>query len=458
MTGANATGTVPAAWSAPRPGLDSLPLLLHLVGVYTAVPLLLPGGIEFPVAATLVTVPLLLAINAPRVRVTHLAWLAGLVGVAAATVFLAPQAGAYLGARTKGLVLWTYSLVCAYALTLEVTRWPREHLARLMLGFSLVLLAGCLLEIAGLLRPISDAFRRAAFPTGALEFRARDLEIAGFERPRLFVSEPSDVAKFLLLTSFAYVTLSTSRFRHAVGLGLCVAATAVTRSPIAVLLLPLQALVIMLGRPLVPAPRVFSRPLAAAVLVAAAVFASGFAAALLSSRIVEAAEGRDASSVIRIIVPVVTAWEALNASPWWGAGISGTESIEGSIELGFELAGIAALADPTSMDSEMSIANHVGNAFWLHWINLGLIGGLVSIWLMAALMQSLGVRRLWFAFGAIFVFAQTMGAAHAPYFWSFVGLSIALSWHLDSTGLLELRQPPTSKDAVDLQQAPASRV
>jgi hypothetical protein len=396
--------------------------------------------------------------NAPRVRVTHLAWLAGLVGIAAVTVFLAPQAGAYLGPRAKGLVLWAYSLVCAYALILEMTRWPREHLARLMLGFSLILLAGCVLEVAGLLRPISDAFRRAAFPTGALVFRARDLEIAGFERPRLFVSEPSDVAKFLLLISFAYVTLSTSRFRHAVGLGLCVAATALTRSPIAVLLLPLQALVMVLGRPLIPGRRLMSRPLAATVLVVAAVLATAFATALLASRIQQAAEGRDASSVIRVVAPVVIAWETLNASPWWGAGISGTESIEEAIVAGFELAGIAALADPAALNSEMTLANLVGNAFWLHWINFGLLGGLLALWLLRGLMHSLGIKRLWFAFGAMLVFSQTMGGAHAPYFWSFVGLSIALSWHLDSTGLLELRDRTAAENAVDLEQAPTARI
>lgn len=458
MIGAQVNRTAPTAAPWPRPGLDSLPLLIHLVGIYIAAPLVLPGGLEFPVVTTLVTVPLLLAINAPRVRVSHLGWLAGLVGLAAVTVVLAPQAGAYFGPRVKGLVLWAYSLVCAYALILEVTRWPREYIARLMLGFSLVLLAGCLLEVSGLLRPVSDAFRRVAFPTGALVFRARDLEIAGFERPRLFVSEPSDVAKFLLLTSFAYVSLSASRFRHAVGLGLCVVATALTRSPIAVLLLPLQGLVMALGRPLVPGPRPMSRPLAAVVLVVAAVLVTGFATALLADRIQQAAEGRDASSVIRVVAPVVIAWETLNASPWWGAGISGTESIEQSIVLGFELAGIATLADPTALNSEMKLANLVGNAFWLHWINFGLLGGLLAIWLLRGLMRSFGITRLWFAFGAIFVFSQTMGGAHAPYFWSFVGLSIAISWHLDSTGLLELRTRATAEDAVDLEQTPAARI
>jgi hypothetical protein len=443
--------------AGPR-GLEALPLLLHLVGFYLAFPLVLPGGIEFPMAMSLVTVPLLLVLNATAMRVQHLAWLLGLAAVAALTLLLAPQPVAFLVPRFRGLVLWVYSLACAYALLLELQRWPRERLARLMLGFALTLLVGCVLEIVGLLRPWSNAFRDLAYPAGALSFRYRDLEIAGFERPSLFTSEPSDVAKFLLLTSFGYVAASTHRLRHLVGLALCIAATTVTRSPIVILLLPLQALLLLAGRPLVAEPRMISRPMAGVALLLAAVLASGFVASLLAGRIQQAMEGRDASSTVRIAVPVVTAWETLQISPWWGAGISGTESIEDSIVLGFELVGIASLADPEAMNSETRLANLIGNAFWLHWINLGLLGGTIAIGLLAGLMHSLGTRRRLLAFAVIFVFAQTMGGAHAPYFWSFVAMAIGLAWHLDATGMLELRGSRAMEETVGLQQPSGPRI
>ncbi len=437
---------------ARRSGLDSLPLIAHLVGLYLAVPLVLPGGIELPVVTTVVTAPLLIAMNATHVRISHVAWLTGLVAVAGLTLLLAPHPGAFLLPRTRGLLLWSYSIVVAYALALEMLQWRRERLAKLMLVFTLAVLAGCVLEIIGLLRPVSDAFRGIAFPAYPVDFRERDLLIAGFERPLLFTSEPSDVAKFLLLTSFAYVVLSTSRTKHFVGLGLCVAATALTRSPIAVLLLPLQALVFALGGPLVTVPRWASRPVTLAGLAILAILASGVVASLLAARIGQAAEGGDTSSIIRIVAPVAIAFETLKASPWWGAGISGTESIEESIVAGFGMAGIAAMTDPEALDPRQPIANMVSNAFWLHWINLGLLGGLVAIWLLLGLMKSLGVGRVWFALGAIFVFSQTMGAAHGPYFWSFVAACIALAWHLDSSVLLELRWAKPLDDTVGLKQ------
>jgi hypothetical protein len=451
-------GAYPGLEHARRTGLDSLPLIAHLVGLYLAVPLVIPGGVELPVVTTLVTAPLLIAMNAPHVRFSHIAWLIGLIVVAGLTLLMAPHPGAFLLPRTKGLLLWSYSIVVAYALALEMLQWRRERLAQLMLVLALAVLAGCVLEIVGLLRPVSDAFRGIAFPAHPVDFRERDLLIAGFERPLLFTSEPSDVAKFLLLTSFAYVALSTSRAKHFVGLGLCIAATALTRSPIAILLLPLQALVLALGGPLVAVSRWASRPVTLTALATLAVLASGVVASLLAARIGQAVEGGDASSIIRIVAPVAIAWETLNASPWWGAGISGTESIEESIVVGFELTGIAALAESEVLDPRTTLANMVGNAFWLHWINLGLLGGLVAIWLLRGLMKSLGVRRVWFAFGAIFVFSQTMGAAHGPYFWSFVAACIALAWHLDSSVLLELRRARPVEDAVDLKQPSGASV
>ena len=221
---------------------------------------------------------------------------------------------------------------------------------------------------------------------------------------------------------------------------------------IAMLLLPLQALLLAFGRPLLPAPRLLSRPLAGSALVVAGVVAAGLLAVLLAGRIAQAIEGRDSSTVMRLGVPVVTAWETLQISPWWGAGISGTESVEDSIVLAFQLVGIASLADPEAMNSETTLSNLIGNAFWLHWINFGLLGGVIVLGLLAGLMRSLGVRRRLFAFAVIFVFAQTMGGQHAPYFWSFVAMAIGFAWHLDGTGLLELRAARPVEKAVGLEQ------
>jgi hypothetical protein len=438
--GAGVRLTAAALPGAPVPADRLWLVVFHLVNVYLAVPLPLGGGTYFPVAALLVSTPLLLALNWARLDVRAVGWWLVLVGAAAATLFLAPRPGEFFGARLNGLVLWTFSTLSAYALVVELAHWPREQIARVMLYFSVGIVVGCLLEIFAGLRPISDAFRSVAFPTGDLVFRARDLEIAGFERPKLFTSEPSDVAKFFTLSTFVWVALSRWPARHLVGALLCVVGTALTRSPIVILLLPLQAVLLVIGRPLSKGPRLFSRPLIGAAVVVLAIGATGAAGLLLAARISQAAAGQDASSVIRVVAPVVIAAETLVASPWWGAGISGTESIEEAIVAGSELSGIASLADPLAQGSDMTLANQIGNAFWLHWINLGLIGGLIAIVALRQFMRSVGARRTLLGFATIFVFANTMGAAHAPYFWAFVAMCIVVAAQLDAVGPLEWRE------------------
>lgn len=427
----------PAASPGNEPSVERMWLVLfHLFSVYLAVPLPLGAGVYFPVAALLITTPLLLALNWSRLPTASTGWWIVLVASAALTLFFAPRPGEFFFARLNGLVLWTFSTLSAYALIVELVHWPRERIARVMLYFSVAILIGCLLEVFGGLRPISDAFRSVAFPAGEARWRDRDLEIAGFERPKLFTSEPSDVAKFFTLATFVWVALSRWPGRHPVGALLCVAGTALTRSPIVILLLPLQALLLALGQPLMKGPRLLSRPLVAAVVVVLAIGATGAGALLLAARISQAASGEDASSLIRIVAPVAIAAETLVASPWWGAGISGTESVEEAIVAGYELAGIASLVDGAAEASDVVLANQVNNAFWLHWINLGLLGGLIALAALRQFMLSLGARRTLLAFAAVFVFANTMGAAHAPYFWAYVAMCIVVAAHLDALGPL----------------------
>jgi hypothetical protein len=412
---------------------------LHLLGVYLAVPLPGPGGFEFPVATMLVTVPALLALNLDRMRSRHLFPMVALVSVALLTVILAPQAGPFLAARLKGLVQWTWSIVSAYALVLELSRWSRADLARLLGGFAAAILAGSVLENYAGLRAVSNVFRRLVFSSAQFEWLTRDIEIVGMLRPRLFTSEPSDVAKFFALATFGWIALSTSRYRHATGVAMALVGFWLIRSPIVLLVVPLQALLMLLGRPLATAPMPLSKPLKVTFLLAVVAVGSALAVALLAVRVQALVSGAEPSAIIRIAAPVIVAWQTLGASPVWGAGISGTESIADIIVNAYTLFGLAKFADPMLTGAHMTVSNLITNAFWLHWINFGLFGGLLAILALAWWMRALGVRRRLLAFLVIFVFAQTMGAEHGPYFWAFVAVTLSVCRHLDEFGPVRVR-------------------
>ena len=80
----------------------------------------------------------------------------------------------FLPRRTNGLIQLTYSLIIGYALFLTVTQASRRQIAGLFLSFSLVILAGCLLEVYAGLRPVSDAVRNVLYSKGVYENDLRD--------------------------------------------------------------------------------------------------------------------------------------------------------------------------------------------------------------------------------------------------------------------------------------------
>ena len=437
------------AQPAPADRIDAgryLLVALHIVGVYLAVPLRFPGGFEFPVATMLFTVPLLLAINLPRVRSQHLYPMIALVGVAFLTVVFAPQAAEFFGSRFKGLVQWTWSMVGAYALFLELSRWSRAEFARLLGGASVAILVGCVLENYGGLRGVSNTFRHLVFVSVQYEWLSRDYEIVGMLRPRLFTSEPSDVGKFFAIVAFGWIALSTSRYRHATGAVLAMAGFFLIRSPIVLIVVPLQAALLVLGRPLATGLMPLSKPLKVTLMLAALVAGSVIAVALLTARVQALMSGAEPSAVIRIAAPVIVAWEVIGVSPVWGAGISGTESISDIIVDAYTVFGLAKFADPMLTGEHMTVANLITNAFWLHWINFGLLGGVLAFLALVWWMQALGVRRKLLAFLVIFAFSQTMGAEHGPYFWAYVALILSICRHLDEFGPVRVRFVPAAVD------------
>jgi hypothetical protein len=274
------------------------------------------------------------------------------------------------------------------------------------------------------------------------EWLARDIEIVGMLRPRLFTSEPSDVAKFFTITTFGWIALSTSRYRHAMGPLLTIAGFFLIRSPIVLLVVPLQAVLLTLGRPLATGPMPLSKPLKASVLLVVVSAVTFVAAALLLARVQALISGAEPSAIIRIAAPVIVAGQTVLMSPVWGAGISGTESIADIIVNAYTLFGLAKFADPMLTGEHMTVSNLITNAFWLHWINFGLFGGLLAVFALAWWMKALGIRRRLLAFVVIFAFAQTMGAEHGPYFWAYVALILAICRHLDEFGPVRLRFVP----------------
>lgn len=108
---------------------------------------------------------LLLALNTSQIHKQHGWLLLGLAGLSLLGVAINYGDGAEM-ARIKGAVQLLYSIVIAYGLFLELKGWGRERVAKLFWVISLLLVAGCALELFTVFKDWSDSFRNHVFEPG----------------------------------------------------------------------------------------------------------------------------------------------------------------------------------------------------------------------------------------------------------------------------------------------------
>ena len=101
-----------------------------------------------------------------------------------------------------------------------MTQANRHQIARLFLGFVLVILIGCLLETYGGFRPISDAVRKIIYSKGVYENDLRDILFYNRVRPKFFASEPASVTFCYTLFGFLWLVISPWRWKFLAYLGL----------------------------------------------------------------------------------------------------------------------------------------------------------------------------------------------------------------------------------------------
>jgi len=135
---------------------------------------------------------------------------------------------------------------------------------------------------------------------------------------------------------------------------------------------------------------------------------------VLSARIAAMSAG-EGSTIMRVVAPPLITFDVLKEYPMWGAGITGKEMVADKVF--YRLRDDFELTYITNIDQ---VVDMVTNAFWLHWIYLGLFGGILMVWAIHQLMKALGVKHYWYCFLLIIIFGQTMGAYVGPRTWTII--------------------------------------
>jgi hypothetical protein len=328
----------------------------------------------------------------------------------------------FLPRRFNGLIQLTYSLTVGYGLFLAMTQASRRQIATLFLTWSLIILAGCLLENYAGLRPVSDAVRHVLYSSGIYENDARDVIFYHRIRPKFFASEPAGVTFCYALFTFIWMAVSPWRWKIPLYIVLFGLGTFAMPGPTLMLML-LLVLPYMLflasrrGGKLDYGRAV--RVLCIAVLALGAFVVVG--KSLFSARLNEASSGNDPSFFYRVQGPFLAAMDMARIYPLAGAGLTGEPFIEREVvNIYVRSPDYSARWEVVTPATELLI-----NYFWLHWIYLGVFWGLILVAGVTAWLIVLGTPSPAFCWVVWAILGQASGAYVGPKCWAVLFLAAA---------------------------------
>jgi len=356
----------------------------------------------------------------------------------------------FVGEKLLGLMQTMVSITAGVLLVKLIGRLRKERVANILLIGSVILVAGAFLEVVGLLRGTSDAFRNVAYAQGGYEVYAddvRDLSLTGFTRPKFFTSEPSLLGIGFLVFVNSWLLLSYTRKNLLVAGAMTLVLLALTGSPVLVLsMMASTAIVVYSEKQWIKA----MIPIGGALLIGSlganlllpelfgkvtsrlsAIFAIDLGHAFALSNLLAPTLASDSFGA-RIVIPLITLVEVMRSSPLFGVGISGKEVIE-------RYAGLP-------LQPQEALGNNNVTTLFVY---LGLIGAVLFVGIFVGYLRRNTFKLRQFMLLAVLVatLSLSMGGFETSRYWGYVFLLIGVMKKKDeqnNTGY-SLHIPSTSQ-------------
>jgi len=400
--------------------IDHALVLLALVGIYLEVAIRLSPTVPIPSFLAGIAGLTLIWRRRNDFSSRQFAALLSVVVVFLASILVAPGVE-FLPKRFTGFVQLVYSLVIGFALYLTVLRGDRGVLSAMLLCFCLVILAGCILETYTGFRAISDMVRNRLYDRGVYESDLRDLLYYGTVRPKFFTSEPSAVTFSFSLFALTWFLITEHRYRMLVFTGLVAGGILIIPGPTTLLAAILAGLSLVILPDRGGGNRILRRLALAGTALVALVAVGVLGSSVYAERIDSILSGSDPSFFFRILGPALVGLEVIWEYPWTGVGLTAENSAR---EMAMNVfVGSSAYSANWKFENMSEVLT---NYFWLHWIYLGLIFGILALLAITFWLRTLGVRHLAFCFLVWAVFGQASGAYVGPKTWIVLMLTAAV--------------------------------
>ncbi len=406
------------AWSEPfRPQkldlLDCGLVILFLVGLYLGVAIQITEKVPLTCAPSGFAGLWMLWRRRNEIRQSHLAGLLLVLLVFLGSILSADDVN-WLGKRTTGLLQLTYSIVIAYGMFLTLVRADRSQIAAILLTFCLAIIAGCALEQWGGLRPLSDFVRGKLYNNGYIyDADLRDEILYGRIRPKLFTSEPSAVTFAYTHYCAVWLAVSAWRYKYLVYCGLLGLAIIVLPGPTLMLMLLLATpyLLFLAGGERRNSPSRMAGAIVISGLVILVAYVGG--KVLFAERLHDLQSGKDASFFYRFTGPMLVAFDMFKHHPWAGSGLTGEPYIADRV--------LSVFMNSASFQSAWKIpkvADVLTNYFWLHWIYLGAVWGVIVLATLSVWLRMLGAVSILYCWAVWTVLGQASGSYVGPKTWA----------------------------------------
>ena len=385
--------------------IRALLLVLVSVSVYTSIPLLSGGRLLVPSVATVALGPILLFLAWRAVTTADKVFLAKITFVLLLSMAFSPGYE-HLQGKFLGLVQCCMGIGVAVLVVRLMQQTRFQVLERTLLVLWCLILIGCVLEIAGITREASDAFRQR-FYAGMftlIDSDLRDINMVGWPRPKLFSSEPSHVTKFFIASVNSWLLLRVTWRKIAVVAAATLAMVVIMASPMLVVSAVITAAIVLLNPQAQVRTKVamtFAVLLFGGLFIAYAEISSVSTLANRISDVGQVRSGSVGSEQIRTIYPYVMLTDTWARWPLFGVGISGREVL-------FESGNYAT--------------HLITNAMAEMGIYLGVVGCGLFVYVLLRQAAQMGVGRLVLLSLIVALFSQLMGGFVAFRFWGFVGL------------------------------------
>lgn len=386
-------------------------LLIALFGFYSRIDIDLGARVLPNIFAAIGGFSLLL-LNINKIKSAHINRIYILLFIVVLSAIFSPQWTVFLGDRLAAVIQFVYSIALAYGIYLEISGYKAQTISKLFLTCFYVIIVGAIVEILTPLKAIVESYSNVYLDPISIADTIRDEAIAGFYRPKFFTSETSHVAFgatiSLVYSFFAQPSLS----RLAKFFILSLIATAVIRSPIVLLGIPVFAFTyfVQVGINSSSRIRIYNTIKFFAVGILTICLTAIALIVIFPDRISESISGSDFSATIRLFTSIFIGLRAAIEYPLFGAGIGGQASI---LNIFLETLLKADVPFHVAVDQWDKLIN---NGIGSHLMYFGFLGLVIYLYSWTRLINALTANNSMPVYCLVLVMCFAIGNIYSPNF------------------------------------------